>query len=213
MNVQDSRPPTPTLSCRPETRPSPLGPPSGGARTAGRSAGQRALGQRPPPPGVPQVGRAPPAPPPQDVWRVDPATGVVCADAALAQAVVVVVEPVASFATALEPVCAFLGIGVRQVERLAELGAQLRDCRPIAVFREVGSVDCQVYDLLMAVADYDSTLPMLVILDNDFAARGAVDAASRLWQLTAFVCATERPGIQALLDFLFAAGIHARSRP
>jgi hypothetical protein len=210
MNAPSSRPPMQDIARR-SGAPLLPGHAQSGPLPASLLPTGRAVGQRPPPPRL-AAGRAAPVMPGQDVWRVDPARSVVCADARLEDAVIVVVEPVASFTNALEPVCAFLGVGVLRVERQADLGALLRGCRPIALFSEVGPVDCQVYDLLMAVADYDTTLPMLMILDNDPAARGALDAASRLWQLTEFVCAVERPGIRALLDFLFAAGAHARLR-
>ena len=143
----------------------------------------------------------------RDIWHIDPVTATVSLDSALIDPVIVVVESHPSLSVAITEVCNFLRI---RVERLATAVGhhrnRLRDTQPIAVMTEAEDMNYQVYDLLMSVASYDPDLSMMVVLTDDPAARGALEAARDLWQLTDVVHSAKRPGIRALIDFLFHAG-------
>jgi hypothetical protein len=142
----------------------------------------------------------------RDIWHIDPVTATVSLDAALIDPVIVVVESHPSLSVAIAEVCNFLRIRVERLATAAGIIQRLRDTQPIAVMTEAEDMNYQVYDLLMSVASYDPDLSLMVVLTDDPAARGALEAARDLWQLTDVVHSAKRPGIRALIDFLFHAG-------
>jgi hypothetical protein len=120
--------------------------------------------------------------------------------------VVVVVEDRPGLSIAIAEVCDFLRIRVEFVADAHELALCLPDVQPIAVLSESAEITCKTYDLLMVVADYDPATPMMMVIKDEPANRGALDAAQKLWQLTEVTRLGQRPGIRALIDFLFLAG-------
>jgi len=145
----------------------------------------------------------------QDAWEIDPVTASVRPVDSMVDPVVVVVEEMPSLAITIAEICDFLRIRIEHVTSAHELADALRETAPIAVLSEAAQVDCAVYDLMMAVADYDPGLPVLMVITDQPTARGAVDAAQKLWQLTEIVRIGQRPGIRGLIDFLFNAGRRA----
>ncbi len=141
-----------------------------------------------------------------DVWRIDPETARVVTDPALIDPVVIVVESQPSLSIAITEVCQFLRIRVERIAHSAGIGQRLRDLQPIAVFSEADNADVHFYDLLMSVAGYDADLALMVVMRDDPATRGALEAARDLWELTDVVRLASRPGIRSLIDFLFHAG-------
>jgi hypothetical protein len=144
--------------------------------------------------------------PDHDAWRIDPLTANVVASPALINPVVIVVETQPSLSNFISEVCDFLRIRVERIDHAAGIGQWLRDLQPIAMLSEMQDANYLLYDLLMSVADYDPTLPLLVVMQNDPATHGALEAARELWQLSDVSLLGERPGIRALIDFLFRAG-------
>ena len=148
----------------------------------------------------------PDAPADIDAWRIDPETANVVADPALVDPVVIVVEPQPSLSVNIREVCDFLRIRVERISGPGGIGQRLRDLQPIAVLSEAKDVDVHLYDLLMSVAGYDPNLTLMVVLRDDPETRGALEAATNLWELSDVTRLAARPGIRALFDFLFHAG-------
>lgn len=151
----------------------------------------------------------------EDVWQIDPVTARVRPDDVLRNPVLVVVgrdargqrvEPAHSLARAVSEICDFLHVTLVTVADPRDITSALANTQPIAIIQEADSVDCTVYDLLMIVAGHDPGLPVMLILPDAPQNRGALDAAQRLWQLEEITLAPQRPGIRALIDFLFHAG-------
>ena len=142
----------------------------------------------------------------EDVWQIDPVTARVRPDDVLRNPVLIVVEPAQSLARAVAEICDFLHVTLVTVSDPRDITDAFADTQPIAIIHEADSVDCTVYDLLMIVAGHDPGLPVMLILPDAPQNRGALDAAQRLWQLEEITLAPQRPGIRALIDFLFRAG-------
>ncbi|MBU6499130.1 MAG: hypothetical protein KGJ41_14325 [Rhodospirillales bacterium] len=141
-----------------------------------------------------------------EAWQIDPITSTIRPCDAIRDPVVMVVEEMPALGVAIAEVCDFLRIRVEHVSSARELAQAMPHQRPIAVLSEARSIDCSVYDLLMAVASYDTALPVLLVINDQPSQRGALDAAQRLWQLTEVSRVGQRPGIRGLIDFLFLAG-------
>ena len=142
----------------------------------------------------------------EDVWQIDPVTSRVRAAEILQNPVIVIVEETPSLSIAITEICDFLHVGITCVTDPRQIPELLQDVRPIAILHEAQAVECPIYDLLMVVAGYDPNLPVLIIISDDPRHRSAIEAAQRLWQLTDIVRVGQRPGIRALIDFLFHAG-------
>lgn len=142
----------------------------------------------------------------QEAWQIDPVTAIILPPEAIIDPVVVVVEATPSLSITTAVICDFLRTRVEHVTDIRDLDAVLRDTMPIAVLTEASAVDCAIYDLLMTVAGYDPGLAVMLVIDDHPAAKGAVEAAQKLWQLQNVMRLTRRPGIRVLIDFLFVAG-------
>jgi hypothetical protein len=143
---------------------------------------------------------------PFDPWQIDPVTARIKAAETLRNPVVVVVEAKPSLSLAIAEVCDFLHIGIATAAEPRLVPALLRDIQPIAILHESAGMDYPVYDLLMVVAGYDPALPVMLIMPGDPQSRSALEAAQRLWELTDLTHHGMRPGIRALIDFMFLAG-------
>ena len=111
-----------------------------------------------------------------------------------------------TLALAIDEVCKFLGIRVAPVEDTIGITETLYQLRPIAALAVTDEIDCAVYDLLMAVADFDPNLPVLMVTDDRASICAAVHAAHKLWQLTDLIHLTRAVETRDLIDFLFRAG-------
>jgi hypothetical protein len=141
-----------------------------------------------------------------DPWQIDPVTARIRAAETLRNPVIVVVEAKPSLSLAIAEVCDFLHIGIATATEPRLVPDLLRDVQPIAILHERTAMDYTVYDLLMVVAGYDPALPVMLVLPDDPQSRSALDAARRLWELTDLTHHGVRPGIRALIDFMFLAG-------
>jgi CheY-like chemotaxis protein len=102
----------------------------------------------------------------------------------------------------LDSVCEFLDVGVEHVTVGDDLRAMLSMLRPIAV---IADLDCDVQDgfhVMKMTADYDRSLPILLLTDNDPTLLGAVDAVQEVWGLTRVATTATTAGIGALVDFI-----------
>ena len=142
----------------------------------------------------------------EDVWQVDPVTSRIRTSEALQHPVIVVVEETPSLSLAITEICDFLHVGIACVTDPRHIPELLQDVRPIAIMHEAQAVEVPIYDLLMVVANYDPGLPVLIIISDDPRHRSAIEAAQLLWQVTDVVRVGQRPGIRALIEFLFRAG-------
>ena len=107
---------------------------------------------------------------------------------------------------AFHNICECLGVSVQRMPSRDDLGAALRTRRPMAVVAEVDAAGQDGCHVLMAIAQHDSELPVLLLTGEDPAMIGAVDAVEEIWQLASVTKWQRLPGIGALIDFLFQAG-------
>ena len=66
-----------------------------------------------------------------------------------------------------------------------------------------GQDGCHV---LITIAEYDRTLPALIITNDDPVALGAIDAVEELWRIKTVVKWPRLLGASEIVDFLFRAG-------
>ena len=76
----------------------------------------------------------------------------------------------------------------------------------MAVVAEMDASGQDGCHVLMTVAAYDSDLPVLLIVGDDPALLGAIDAVEELWQLSSVLKWPRLLGIGAMVDFLFRSG-------
>jgi hypothetical protein len=121
-----------------------------------------------------------------------------------------VVEDGDGIAITLQPICNFLDIAVERFPSEHDLASALRDYRPMGV---VAHLDCFGQDgcyVMMTVAQYDRSLPILLLTGDDPTLVGAADAVEELWKLEAVVKSPRLPSIGAIVDFIFRAGRKGR---
>jgi len=124
----------------------------------------------------------------------------------VADPVLIVIEKSTALAVAIDEVCRFLGIRVVPIEDTVGVADTLAELRPIGVLTVTDTIDCAVYDLLMAVAGFDADLPVLMITGDHASVCAAVRSAHRLWQLTDLVHLARGVETRDIIDFLFRAG-------
>lgn len=79
----------------------------------------------------------------------------------------------------------------------------------MAVIAEVDGRGQDGFHVMSAVAEYDPTLPMMLLTGQDPALMGAADAIREITGLTRMLIADELPCIGEVVDFLFRAGRNA----
>ena len=107
---------------------------------------------------------------------------------------------------AFHNICECLGVSVQRMPSRDDLGAALRTRRPMAVVAEMDAAGQDGCHVLMAIAQHDSELPVLLLTGEDPALIGAVDAVEEIWQLASVTKWQRLLGIGAIVDFLFQAG-------
>jgi CheY-like chemotaxis protein len=122
------------------------------------------------------------------------------------EALVVVVEDGISLSEPLRMICECLGIAVERMPSQDDLGPVLRNSRPMAVVADMNASGQDGCHVLMTIAAYDRSLPVLLITGPDPALIGAVDAVEELWELSSVEKWQELSGVGAMVDFLFRAG-------
>jgi hypothetical protein len=122
------------------------------------------------------------------------------------QPLVLVIEDEDDIGAALQPICDFLDIAIERLPSECDLAGALRDYCPMAV---MAHLDCEGQDgchVMMTVARYDRSLPIMLLTGDDAVLAGAADAVEELWKLEAVVKYPRLPSIGVIVDFVFRAG-------
>ena len=113
----------------------------------------------------------------------------------------------------LQSVCEFLNIGVEHAATEDDVRAMLPALRPMAVIADLDGDIQDGFHVMKIVAAYDRSIPVLLLMENNQALLGAVDAVQEVWGLTHVTTAAPAAGMGALVDFLCHAARDAgRSR-
>jgi ActR/RegA family two-component response regulator len=119
---------------------------------------------------------------------------------------VLVIEDGDGIAAALQPICDFLDIAIERLPSEYDLAAALRDHRPMAVMAHLDCLGQDGCHVMMTVAQYDRSLPILLLTGDEPALAGAADAVEELWKLEAVAKFPRMPSIGVIVDFVFRAG-------
>lgn len=121
-----------------------------------------------------------------------------------------IVEDGDDIAASLQPICDFLDIVVEKLPSECDLASALRDYVPMGVVAYLDSRGQDGCHLMMTVAQHDRSLPVMLLVGEDPALAGAVDAVEELWKLDAVVKSPRLPSIGGIVDFIFRAGRKGR---
>jgi DNA-binding NtrC family response regulator len=119
---------------------------------------------------------------------------------------VVVVEDGIDLSESFRAICECLGIAVERMPSKDDLGAVLRERRPMAVVAAMDGAGQDGCHVLMTIASHDRSLPALMVTGPDPVLLGAVDAVEQLWELLSVEKWQEPLRVGAMVDFLFRAG-------
>lgn len=119
--------------------------------------------------------------------------------------VLMVVNHGTDLARALEPLCAALDVCVATITDSGWLPRLLAAQRPIAVLAGMDSPSQDGCHVMMQVAGYDPSLPMLLLTGPDPALLGAAEAVRDAWGLTDVRLARDLPAPHLLAEFLCRA--------
>jgi CheY-like chemotaxis protein len=109
----------------------------------------------------------------------------------------------------LESVCEFLDIEVQHAATGDDLRAMLTALRPMAVIADLDGEVQDGFHVMKMAADYDRSVPILLLTSYDPALLGAIDAVQEVWGLTRVATAAATAGIGALVDFICHAAREA----
>jgi CheY-like chemotaxis protein len=102
----------------------------------------------------------------------------------------------------LESVCGFLDIEVQHAATGDDLRAMLTTLHPIAVIADLDGAAQDGFHVMKMAADYDRSVPILLLTGYDPALLGAIDAVQEVWGLTRVATAAASAGIGVLVDFI-----------
>jgi DNA-binding NtrC family response regulator len=126
------------------------------------------------------------------------------------QPLLLVVEDDDATTAALQPICEFLDVAIERIPSQLDLANILREFRPMGVITEL---DCQGQDgchVMITIADFDRTLPILLLTGDEPSLAGAVDAVEEIWQLESVSQSPRLPSVGEIVDFIFKAGRKGR---
>lgn len=109
----------------------------------------------------------------------------------------------------LQSVCEFLDIGVQHATTDDDLPAMLHTVRPMAVIADLDGETQDGFHVMKVAADYDRSVPILLLTGYDPVLLGAVDAVQEVWGLTRVATAADTAGVGALVDFICHAAREA----
>jgi ActR/RegA family two-component response regulator len=107
--------------------------------------------------------------------------------------------------TALQPICEFLDIALERIPSDVDVRQALGEFRPMGV---ITALDCRGQDgchVMITVADYDRTLPMMLLIGDEPFLAGAVDAVEEVWRLESVTKSPGPPSVGEIVDFIFRA--------
>jgi len=102
----------------------------------------------------------------------------------------------------LESVCEFLDIDVLHATIEEDLRTMLTTLRPMAVIADLDGEAQDGFHVMKMAAEYDRSVPILLLTGYDPALLGAIDAVQEVWGLTRVATAATSAGIGALVDFI-----------
>ena len=102
----------------------------------------------------------------------------------------------------LESVCEFLDIDVQHAATGDDLRMMLTTLRPMAVIADLDGEVQDGFHVMKVAADYDRSVPILLLTGYDPALLGAIDAVQEVWGLTRVATVAGTAGIGALVDFI-----------
>jgi CheY-like chemotaxis protein len=102
----------------------------------------------------------------------------------------------------LESVCEYLDIDVQHANTHDDIRAMLTKLRPMAVIADLDGESQDGFHVMKMAADYDQSVPILLLTSYDPALLGAIDAVQELWGLTRVATVAATAGIGALVDFI-----------
>jgi hypothetical protein len=120
---------------------------------------------------------------------------------------ILVLEDGQALSDALRDLCAFLQIQIERLDSDEPLIPFLQRCKPMAVIAPMETEGQDGAHVLMTVANYDRSLPVLLLSDDDPALAGAADAIIEMWGLTCVSQVTALPTLGAIAEFLCRAGV------
>lgn len=120
--------------------------------------------------------------------------------------VIVVVQDEDERRGELDCICECLGVAIERMSSHEDLAAKLRLLRPMAVVAEMDAEGQDCCHVLITIAEYDRTLPALIIANDDPVSLGAIDAVEELWSIERAVKWPCLAGASEIVDFLFRAG-------
>jgi CheY-like chemotaxis protein len=109
----------------------------------------------------------------------------------------------------LESVCEFLDIGVQHAATGDDLRTILATLRPMAVIADLDGEAQDGFHVMKMAADYDRSVPILLLTGYDPTLLGAIDAVQEVWGLTRVGTAAATSGIGVLVDFICHAAREA----
>ena len=102
----------------------------------------------------------------------------------------------------LASVCEFLDIEVQRATTGDDLRTMLTTLRPVAVIADLDGTVQDGFHVMKMAADYDRSVPILLLTGYDPALLGAIDAVQEVWGLTRVGTAAATAGIGVLVDFI-----------
>jgi len=116
--------------------------------------------------------------------------------------VVMVIEDEPRLSDAIRELCDCLHIRIQPVRDADAFPELLREHIPIALLARLDGVEQDGCHVMMRVADYDRTLPIMMVTGPDPALIGAAEAVQDLWGLSAVLMVCDLPGPGELANFL-----------
>ncbi len=120
--------------------------------------------------------------------------------------VLLVVEDGVKLSAALLGICEFLRISIETVGGSDDLDKALRRRRPMAVLAELDGRTQDGCYVMMRVADYDRSLPMMLLTTSSPSLIGAAEAVEGLCGLSSVTRRPVLPEVGEIVEFLFCAG-------
>jgi CheY-like chemotaxis protein len=105
----------------------------------------------------------------------------------------------------LNSVCEFLGIAMQYVSAGEDLQTILPGLRPMAVVADLDGDVQDGFHVMKMTADFDRSVPILLLTSSDPALLGAIDAVQEAWGLTHVATAADTAGIGVFVDFICQA--------
>jgi ActR/RegA family two-component response regulator len=102
----------------------------------------------------------------------------------------------------LESICEFLDIDMHHASTGDDLRTMLTTLRPMAVIADLDGDSQDGFHVMKMAADYNRSVPILLLTGYDPAMLGAIDAVQEVWGLTHVATAAATAGIGALVDFI-----------